>query len=102
MRTQRRLNSLLIGLLIIASLSGACSPANAGTIDGSVNIPIRDLAKSPDKLPADKNAPIVTYCAVGQRGAIAMTALRLLGYTNVKSMGGGFNAWVKAYFPVVK
>jgi rhodanese-related sulfurtransferase len=31
-----------------------------------------------------------------------MTALRLLGYTNVKSMGGGFNAWVKAYFPVVK
>jgi rhodanese-related sulfurtransferase len=75
---------------------------DAGTIDGAVNIPMRDLAKSLDKLPADKSAPIITYCAVGQRGAIAMTALRLLGYTNVKSMGGGFNAWVKANLPVKK
>ncbi len=75
---------------------------DAGYIDGSVNIPIRDLAKSLDKLPADKNAPIVTYCAVGQRGAMAMTALRLLGYTNVKSLSGGFNAWAKANLPVKK
>jgi rhodanese-related sulfurtransferase len=75
---------------------------DAGYIDGSVNIPIRDLAKNLDKLPADKNAPIITYCAVGQRGAIAMTALRLLGYTNVKSLGGGFNAWVKANLPTKK
>jgi rhodanese-related sulfurtransferase len=75
---------------------------DAGTIEGSVNIPIRDLAKSLDKLPADKAAPIITYCAVGQRGAIALTALRLLGYTNVKSMGGGFNSWVKNSLPVVK
>lgn len=74
----------------------------AGTIEGSVNIPMRDLAKSLDKLPADKNAPIITYCAVGQRGAIAMTALRLLGYTNVKSLSGGFNGWVKANLPIKK
>ncbi len=74
----------------------------AGYIDGSVNIPMRDLAKNLDKLPADKNAPIVTYCAVGQRGAIAMTALRLLGYTNVKSLSGGFNGWLKANLPVTK
>ena len=75
---------------------------DSGYIDGSVNIPIRDLAKSLDKLPADKNAPIVTYCAVGQRGAIAMAALRLLGYTNVRSLSGGLNAWVKANLPVKK
>ncbi len=75
---------------------------DAGYIDGSVNIPIRDLVKSLDKLPADKNAAVVTYCAVGQRGAIAMTALRLLGYTNVKSLSGEFNAWIKANLPVKK
>jgi rhodanese-related sulfurtransferase len=75
---------------------------DAGYIEGSVNISMRDLAKSLDRLPADKNAPIITYCAVGQRGALAMTALRLLGYTNVKSMGGGFNGWVKANLPVKK
>ncbi len=71
----------------------------AGRIEGAINIPLRDLAKSLDKLPADKNAPIVTFCAVGQRGGIAMTALRLLGYTNVKNLGGGFGGWVKAGLP---
>jgi rhodanese-related sulfurtransferase len=76
--------------------------AEAGYIDGSVNIPMRDLAKSLAKLPADMNSPIVTYCAVGQRGAIAMATLRLLGYTNVKSLSGGLNAWVKANLPVKK
>ena len=75
---------------------------DAGYIDGSVNIPIRDLAKNLDKLPADKNAPIIAYCAVGQRGGIAMTALRQMGYTNVKNLGGGFNGWVKANLPVKK
>ena len=74
----------------------------AGYVEGSVNIPLRELAKNLDKLPADKNAPIITYCAVGQRGGIAMTALRLLGYTNVKNLGGGFGGWVKAGLPVVK
>ena len=75
---------------------------DAGYIAGSVNIPIRDLAKNLDKLPTDKNAPIITYCAVGQRGGIAMTALRELGYTNVTNLGGGFNGWVKANLPVKK
>ncbi len=75
---------------------------DAGTIEGSVNIPMRDLAKNLDKLPADKAAPIVTYCAVGQRGAIAMTALRLLGYTNVSSLSGGFGGWGKANLPILK
>jgi rhodanese-related sulfurtransferase len=41
--------------------------ADAGCIEGSVNIPIRDLAKNLDKLPVDKTAPTLTYCAVGQR-----------------------------------
>ena len=75
---------------------------DSGYIDGAVNIPIRDLFKNLDKLPQDKNAPIVTYCAIGHRGAMAMAALRLLGYTNVTSIGSGFNNWVKAGLPVKK
>ncbi len=72
-----------------------------GSIAGSVNVPMRTLVKNLDKLPADKAAPIVTYCAVGQRGAIAMTTLQLLGYTNVKNLVGGFTAWKAANLPVV-
>ena len=70
-----------------------------GFIDGSVNIPIRTLTKNLDKLPA-KDQPIVTLCAIGHRGAMAMQTLQLLGYTNVKSVAGGFNAWTAANLPV--
>jgi rhodanese-related sulfurtransferase len=74
---------------------------DSGYIEGAVNIPVRTLITNIDKLPA-KDAPIVIYCAIGHRGAIAMNALQLLGYTNVKSLSGGFNAWAAAKLPVTK
>jgi rhodanese-related sulfurtransferase len=71
-----------------------------GYIEGAVNIPLRTLTDNLDKLPA-LDQPIVVYCAVGHRGAIAMETLQLLGYSNVKSLSGGFNAWKAADFPVI-
>lgn len=68
-------------------------------IAGSINLPIRTLLQNLDKLPAQDQA-IVIYCASGHRGAFAMSALRLLGYTDVRNIGGGLNAWKKAEFPV--
>jgi rhodanese-related sulfurtransferase len=69
-----------------------------GYIKGAVNIPVRSLLQNLDKLPAlDK--PIVVYCAIGHRGAMAMASLRLLGY-DARSLGGGFNGWIKANLPV--
>jgi rhodanese-related sulfurtransferase len=73
-----------------------------GMIAGSVNVPLKTLVKSLDKLPKDKAAPIVVYCAVGHRGAIGMMALHLLGYTNVKSLLGGLPSWKAANLPTVK
>ena len=73
-----------------------------GYIDGQVNIPLNDLLDNLDKLPADKSQPIITYCAIGHRGAMAMTTLQLLGYTNVSSISGGFGGWVKANLPIVQ
>ncbi len=70
----------------------------AGYIKGAVNLPLRTLLQNLDKLPAlDK--PIVVYCAIGHRGAMAMAALRLLGY-DARSLAGGFNAWANAKLPV--
>jgi rhodanese-related sulfurtransferase len=71
----------------------------AGYIAGSVNIPIRDLLKNLDKLPA-RDQKIVITCASGHRGSLGMMALRLLGYTDVVNLNGGLNAWLKAEFPV--
>ena len=72
-----------------------------GMIESAVNVPIRTLPKSLDKLPKDKAASIVVYCAIGHRGGIALMALQLMGYTNVKSLSGGFNAWKAANLPVI-
>lgn len=74
----------------------------AGHIEGAVNIPIRTLAKSLAKLPAEKNAPIAVVCKSGIRAAYATMTLRMLGYTNVKDVVGGMLAWEKEGLPVTK
>ncbi|MBI3914857.1 MAG: rhodanese-like domain-containing protein [Chloroflexi bacterium] len=83
----------------ILDVREASEIATNGFIEGAVNIPIRTLTKNLDKLPA-KDQPIVTLCASGQRGGIAMSVLQMLGYTNVKNLVGGFNAWKAANLPV--
>ncbi len=84
----------------LLDLRDAGEIAEAGYIEGAVNIPIRELAQNLDKLPA-QDMPIVAICKSGHRGGIAIEVLQLLGYTNVKAMTGGMNAWIKAEFPVV-
>jgi rhodanese-related sulfurtransferase len=73
-----------------------------GHIEGSVLVPITDLPANLDQLPADKAAPVVTTCKSGHRGAIAQMYLQFLGYTNVRNLNGGINAWIGAELPVVK
>lgn len=71
-----------------------------GYIEGAVNIPVREVLANLDKLPG-LDEPIVIYCASGHRGGMTMSALKLLGYTNVRNLGGGLGAWKKANLPVV-
>jgi rhodanese-related sulfurtransferase len=73
---------------------------SAGYIAGAVNIPVREVLANLDKLPA-KDQPIVVTCASGHRGAMIMAALRMLGYSDVRNLGGGMGGWVKAELPVV-
>ena len=74
----------------------------AGHIEGAVSIPVVDLPANLAQLPADKAAPIVVMCASGHRGGMAMMYLQFLGYTSVRNLGGGLNAWIAAELPVVK
>src|SRR5437667_11744510 len=48
-----------------------------------------------DQVP-ERSSEIVLYCAGGTRSAYAAKTLAELGYTNVKSMSGGFSAWKRA------
>ena len=47
----------------------------------------------------DHDAAIVLYCGGGYRSALAADNLQKMGYTNVRSMAGGFKAWQVANFP---
>ncbi len=95
-----KLNEMLVeNPPFIVDLRTAAEIEETGYIAGAINIPIQDLLKNLDKLPA-KDAKIITVCASGHRGGIAMMSLRLLGYTDVVSLGGGVNGWKKAEFPL--
>jgi rhodanese-related sulfurtransferase len=75
---------------------------SAGYIDGALNIAINDVPANLAQLPTDKAAPIVVLCQSGHRGALVMMYLRMTGgYTNVRNLAGGMNAWVAAELPVV-
>ena len=71
-----------------------------GYLEGATLIPLADFMTSLDQLPADLATPLLIYCGSGYRGAIVMTALRLMGYTDVTNLGGGLGAWKAASLPV--
>jgi phage shock protein E len=58
-----------------------------GAIEGSLNIPIQELAGRMDEL-GDKDAEIVIYCQSGGRSAMAKRLLESNGFTKVHDMGG--------------
>ncbi len=70
-----------------------------GHIEGSFNVPIRELGKNLNLLP-DLNAEIIVICKGGGRAMLAQSSLNVLGYANAKTMKGGFSAWVGEEFPV--
>jgi len=43
----------------------------------------------------DKQQAIIVYCKTGGRSALATVALEQLGFTNVHSMLGGYDAWLE-------
>ncbi len=56
-------------------------------------IPYDRIVQDIDKLPTDKNTPIVVYCRSGGMSAQASKELISLGYTNVYDLEGGTNAY---------
>jgi len=64
-----------------------------GTIPGSIHLPRGFLEFQVEGKIPDKNAPVVVYCAGGNRSAFAVLTMQALGYTDVASMAGGFNKW---------
>ena len=48
----------------------------------------------------DKSTELILYCGGGYRSALATDVLQKMGYTNVRSMAGGWKAWKESGAPV--
>ncbi|HWU88871.1 MAG TPA: rhodanese-like domain-containing protein, partial [Kofleriaceae bacterium] len=67
-----------------------------GTIPGAVHIPRGFLEIRIERAVPDRDAPVVVYCGSGTRSVLAARSLAELGYTNVRSLAGGFTGWKRA------
>ena len=73
-----------------------------GHLKNSLLIPHTEVQANASKLPADKEKPILCYCAAGVRSAKACKVLNGLGYKKVFNLDGGINAWLEAGKPVAR
>ncbi len=72
-----------------------------GYIPGAALIPRGFLELNIEEdVTMDRDAPIVLYCAGGNRSALAARDLESMGYTDVSSMIGGVKGWKEAGFGV--
>ncbi len=71
-------------------------------IKGAVAVPPDTITEGKWSPPADLNREIIFYCACPNDKTSASAALLLInkGYTNVKALKGGWNAWQAAGYPV--
>ncbi|MCI4061145.1 MBL fold metallo-hydrolase [Micromonospora sp. R77] len=62
-----------------------------GAIAGSLHVPLAELSRRLDEVPADR--PVVVHCAGGYRSSVAASVLRTAGRRDVSDLLGGYGAW---------
>jgi rhodanese-related sulfurtransferase len=75
------------------------SEFSAGRIKGARHLGKGVIERDIEKTIPDTGADIVLYCGGGFRSALAAENLGKMGYTNVKSMAGGWRGWKAKSLP---
>lgn len=89
MMNERRDSFLLINTHI---------PFEGNLPDTDLSIAYTEITENLDKFPADKDMEIIFYCLNDPMSRAASADLVKAGYTNVKYLAGGMNAWASAGF----
>jgi rhodanese-related sulfurtransferase len=68
---------------------------SAGHLPGAINIPRGVLEFKIGMVPecANKSGAFLIYCRTSGRAALSAVQLKKIGYENIVSMAGGFEAW---------
>ncbi len=76
----------------------------AGHLPGAVHISrgMLEFKLSNNPQLNSRDLKIVLYCKTSGRAALAACALKDMGYLDVQSIQGGFDAWAAAGNPVIK
>lgn len=76
----------------------------AGHLPGAIHMSrgLIEFKLSSNPAMGARDLRIVLYCKTSGRAALAANALQDMGYLNVSSIAGGFDAWVAAGKPVAK
>jgi rhodanese-related sulfurtransferase len=74
----------------------------AGHVRGAQHLGKGVIERDIEKKIPDKDAEIILYCGGGFRSALSADAIQRMGYTNVRSMAGGWRAWEQSGGPVEK
>jgi molybdopterin/thiamine biosynthesis adenylyltransferase/rhodanese-related sulfurtransferase len=64
-----------------------------GHVPGATHVSKSYLEQQIEAAVPDRDTPVVLYCAGGIRSLFAAETLAEMGYTDVASMAGGFQAW---------
>lgn len=65
-------------------------------IEGAEHLGRGILERDIETFAPDKSSRLILYCGGGYRSALAADVLQRMGYTNVRSMSGGWRAWLEA------
>jgi rhodanese-related sulfurtransferase len=68
---------------------------NLGRISGAVHLSRGNLETKVEGL-VSRSAPVVIYCANGNRSAFAADTMHQMGYEDVCSLAAGFRGWAEA------
>ncbi|MBU1397259.1 MAG: sulfurtransferase, partial [Gammaproteobacteria bacterium] len=74
----------------------------AGRLPGAINIPrgVLEFRIGDHPLLSRRDTDILVYCKTSGRAALAALNLKRMGYTNVRSIHGGFDAWSQQGLPL--
>ncbi len=72
----------------------------AGHAAGAVHLGKGIIERDIETKQPDTGSLLVLYCGGGYRSALAAEAIQRMGYTNVRSLAGGWRAWREAGLPI--
>jgi sulfur-carrier protein adenylyltransferase/sulfurtransferase len=90
--TPQEVDALPAGSATVVDVREA-SEWEQGHVPGARHVSKSYIEQQIEAAAPDRDAPVVLYCAGGVRSLFAAQTLADMGYTDVASMSGGFQAW---------